>query len=96
MMSWTPVNITTRGLWRVVGGLSVCRTCRADEGTGLWAEFSSSGPSEGGDSRGCCAFRGRTSHRVGEPGGTLAGIGREGRSQFCENPSWEGPLVNQN
>ena len=58
--------------------------------------FQAQGRVRGGDSRGCCAFRGRTSHRVGEPGGTLAGIGQEGRSQFCENPSWEGPLVNQN
>ena len=58
--------------------------------------FQAQGRVKGGDSRGCCAFRGRTSHQVGDPGGTLAGIRREGRSQLCENLSREGPLVNQN
>ena len=57
--------------------------------------FQAQGRVEEEESRGCCAFRGRTSHLVGEPGRTLAGIGREGRSQLCENLSWEGPLVNQ-
>ena len=81
------LHITTRGIWRVV-----CRTCSLDEGTGLWAEFSSSGERQQGMP---CVQR-KDSHLVGEPGATLARIRQEGRSQLCDDLSQEGPLVNQN
>ena len=86
------MHITTRGMCRVVGGLSVCRTCSVDEGTGLWAEFSSSGERQ----QGVPCVQMKDSHLVGEPGATLARNRQEGRSQLCDDLSQEGLLVNQN
>lgn len=80
----------------MAGGLGICRTQRANEGTGLWGRLSSSRPRYGGENRGYPGFRGGRSHLVGASGGTSAGIKREGRSQLCDNLRWEVPLVNQN
>lgn len=56
-MSWTPVNITTRGLWKVVEASMFADRAGQMRAQVSGQSFSSSGPSEGGDSRGCCAQR---------------------------------------